>query len=91
MNVVSFRSQKKESEDAKSLELDHLEGIFFVLTYGIILAFLYGVFDTIRVICRRARKFKVKKRCEKMAKITINNQYTDCSANFTTLIVFFSM
>lgn len=40
--------------------MDHLEGVFLVLTYGSVFAFLYGVFDTVRVIRKRAREFNVR-------------------------------
>lgn len=53
--------QKKESSDAERLHMDHLEGVFLVLTYGSALAFLYGVFDTVRKIRKRAKSFNVSK------------------------------
>lgn len=58
--IVSL--QKKESTDAERLHMDHLEGVFLVLTYGSIFAFLYGVFDVVRVIKKRAKDFNVRKR-----------------------------
>lgn len=54
--------QKKESSEAERLHMDHLEGVFLVLTYGSIFAFLYGVFDTVRTIKKRAKDFNVRRR-----------------------------
>lgn len=53
--------QKKESTEAESLNLDHLEGVFLVLTYGSVFALVYGIGDTIRRIRKRAREAKVMK------------------------------
>lgn len=52
--------QKKESTEAESLNLDHLEGVFFVLTYGSFFALVYGIADTVRLIRKRARSAKVR-------------------------------
>lgn len=51
--------QKKESTEAESLELDHLEGVFVIVWYGSFFAFLYGALDAIRVIRKRAKAAKL--------------------------------
>lgn len=51
--------QKTESTEAESLELDHLEGVFVIVWYGSLFAFVYGAFDAMRLIRKRAKQAKV--------------------------------
>lgn len=41
--------------------MDHLEGIFLVLCYGIIIAFVYGIVDALLIIRNRATEAQVMK------------------------------
>lgn len=56
LNYVYF--QKPESTEAESLDYNHLEGVFIVLTYGSFFALIYGIITTVWSIHNRAREAK---------------------------------
>lgn len=59
LQLSNFQKSKGGDSEAERLHMDHLSGIFLLLSYGIIFSMCYEIFRMIYIVRKRAREYNV--------------------------------